>query len=143
MGEGLASTASRPSATPEVILTAFARLMREQYGARIYLFGSRASGTNRPASDYDVVAVAESFGQQPRLGRAQDRFVIWRQAGGWGAPLDLHCYTPAEFREELRGLGYLGQAKRRGQLVPIPAARPHPQRERAPARTAPIRRPRA
>lgn len=141
MGERPAPTAAGSSATPEAILTAFARLMGERYGARIYLFGSRVRGTNRPSSDYDVVAVAESFGQQPRLGRAQDRFLIWREAGGWGAPLDLHCYTPAEFREELRGLGYLGQAKRRGQLVAVLAARPHPRR--APTRTTPSRRRRA
>lgn len=138
MGERLAAAAARSSAAPEAILTAFARLMRERYGARIYLFGSRARGTNRPSSDYDVVAVAEAFGQQPRLGRARDRFLIWHEAGGWGAPLDLHCYTPAEFREELRGLGYLGQAKRRGQLVAISATLRDAQR--APARRATSRR---
>jgi predicted nucleotidyltransferase len=90
--------------------------MRERYGARLYLFGSRARGTQRPTSDFDMVAVADAFGQQPRLGRARDRFFLWHDAGGWGQPLDLHCYTPAEFREEVRGLGYLGHAKRRGEL---------------------------
>jgi hypothetical protein len=35
----------------------------------------------------------------------------------------LHCYTPEEFQRQKAGLGYLGQAKRRGELLRVPAAR--------------------
>jgi predicted nucleotidyltransferase len=97
--------------------------MRERYGARVYLFGSRARGTNRPDSDYDLVAVAGAFGEQPKLRRALDRRELWLEAGGWRKSLDLHCYTPEEFRAEIAGLGYLGQAKRRGELREIKAKR--------------------
>ena len=97
--------------------------MRDRYGARVYLFGSRARGAARPESDYDLVAVAESFASEPVLRRAINRRELWRQAGGWRIALDLHCYTPREFREELVGLGFLGQAKRRGELIEVKVVR--------------------
>jgi len=101
------------------MLATYARLMAEQYGARLYLFGSRARGTTSPESDYDLVVVAESFAGQRRIARAPDRYRLWRKAGGFGISLDLHCYTPGEFREELAGLGYIGQASRRGELIEV------------------------
>lgn len=121
MGPNVAPASARQRPVREELLVKFARLMRKRYGARIYLFGSRARGTARPDSDYDLVAVAESFGSQPILRRALDRRDLWREAGGWRISLDLHCYTPAEFREELAGLGYLGQAKARGELIEVKA----------------------
>ncbi|MBI4317694.1 MAG: nucleotidyltransferase domain-containing protein [Chloroflexi bacterium] len=105
------------------MIVRFARVMRKRYGARLYLFGSRARGTAHGESDYDLVAVAPAFGEQPLLGRAPDRRILWREAGGWGIGLDLHCYTPEEFREELAGLGYLGMAKRRGELIHVKVGR--------------------
>ncbi|MBI4493936.1 MAG: nucleotidyltransferase domain-containing protein [Chloroflexi bacterium] len=93
--------------------------MRERYGARLYLFGSHARGTARKDSDYDLVAVSEAFTGQSRFERALDRRHLWRQAGGWGIPLDLHCYAPDEFRRAVRALGFLGQARVRGELLEI------------------------
>jgi len=66
-----------------------------------------------------LVAVAKAFTEQPLLGHALDRRDLWLKAGGWRIGLDLHCYTPEEFRAALAGLGYLGQAKRRGELLEI------------------------
>ena len=76
--------------------------MRERYGATLHLFGSRARGTARPDSDYDLVAVSEAFRQQKSTTRAADRGVLWLEAGGWGRGLDIRCLTPEEFREETR-----------------------------------------
>jgi len=123
MGADVASATTRPGAAHEELLIRFARLMRERYGARVFLFGSRARRTNRPDSDYDLVAVARAFCKQPVLRRALDRRQLWLEAGGWRKALDLHCYTPEEFREELAGLGYLGQAKARGELIEIKVRR--------------------
>lgn len=95
--------------------------MRQRYGARLYLFGSRARGTPQRQSDYDVVAVARSFESQPRLDRVGDRYRLWYEAGGRGIGLDLHCFTPEEFRKELVGLGFVGMAKRRGELIRVQA----------------------
>lgn len=127
MGADAAPATARPARGQDRLLTRYARLMAERYGARLYLFGSRARGTTGPESDYDLVAVAESFVGQRRIARAPDRYRLWREAGGFGITLDLHCYTPEEFREELAGLGYLGQARRRRELVevePTPSASP-------------------
>jgi predicted nucleotidyltransferase len=109
--------------------------MRERYGARLYMFGSRAQGAARPESDYDLVAVAESFEQHPLLARVPERRRLWQEVGGWGLGLDLHCYTPREFREETRDeFGYLGQAKSRGELLPVRGKRRMPRAlQRAPS----------
>mgnify|MGYP005848198211 CR=1 FL=1 len=94
--------------------------MRERHGATLYLFGSRARGTAGPYSDYDLVAVSPSFRAEKPTARVTDRLQLWYEAGGWGQGLDLHCYTPEEFREETRdGFGYLGQAKRRRELIVV------------------------
>lgn len=108
----------------EGLLPAYAHLLHARYGATLYLFGSRTRGSPRPDSDYDLVAVSDAFATQPLWARAPDRRVLWRRAGGWGVPLDLHCYTRDEFRRELSGSGYLAQAKARGELRRISAGRP-------------------
>jgi predicted nucleotidyltransferase len=108
---------------PDGLLSKFATLVRERYGGRLYLFGSRARGTARPDSDYDLVTVARAFAKEPLLLRAIDRGDVWREAGGWRQALDLHCYTPEEFREELASPGYLAQAKARGELIEIKPGR--------------------
>jgi Nucleotidyltransferase domain len=100
----------------EGLLAAFGRLMRDHYGAQLYLFGSRVRREAHLGSDYDIVAVSEVFATQSALRRAPNRRDLWRRAGGWGVALDLHCSTPQEFRAELRASGYLGQAKARGEL---------------------------
>lgn len=132
MGERATPQEARAPASEDEVMTAFARLLRERYGARTYLFGSRARQTSRPASDYDVVAVAAAFAAQPPLGRAHDRFQLWHAAGGWGRELDLHCLTPAELREELRGPGYLSQAEARGELIEVVPAPPTASHRAAP-----------
>lgn len=116
-----AATAAAGEAPPgqEGLILRFARLMRERYGSGIYVFGSRVRGTARPGSDYDLIAVSRAFEGTHILDRAPDWRKLWREAGGWGLSLDLRCYTPEEFKEELRGLGYLGQAKRRGELIKV------------------------
>ncbi len=97
--------------------------MRQRYEATLYVFGSRARGTAGPQSDYDLVAVSEAFCHEKSTARAQDRLALWFEAGGWGEGLDLHCYTPDEFDEEIAsGMGYLGQAWSRGELTRVTVA---------------------
>ncbi len=102
------------------VVVRFAELMRDRYGADIYLFGSRSRGDHRVESDYDLVAVAPAFAGQRRMHRALDRFDLWDEAGGRLLSLDLRCYTPEEFEQEMGSLGYLGEADERGELVKIP-----------------------
>ena len=117
MGRRRASAPVVPSITVNPVVTRFSTLMKERYGADLYAFGSRVQGLARDDSDYDLVAVARSFSGQRSFLRAPDRFHLWEQAGGFGLSLDLHCYTPEEFEEDLEGLGYLGEAAGRGELA--------------------------
>ncbi len=119
MGTNAAGRSAGPTVASDRMLAQFAGLMWDRYGADIYLFGSRARGAARPDSDYDIVAVAEAFAGQPWFRRCPDAGDLWLAAGGWRIGLDLQCYTPSEFRGELSGLGYLGQAMARGELVKI------------------------
>jgi hypothetical protein len=102
--------------TDAALLARFARAMQRRYGAELYLFGSRARGTARPGSDYDVVAVSDAFAGVPVLRRCLDRGELFTRAGGRGIPLDLHCLTRAEFAEERLGYGFVGTAERLGEL---------------------------
>lgn len=127
MGADAAAAAARQSAASDERLARFAKLMRQRYGARLYLFGSRARGSAAADSDYDIVAVSPAFAAERRIERARDRYRLWRESGGAKIGLDLHCYTPEEYRAELAGLGFLGQAKRRGELVRIVRRSPTPR----------------
>lgn len=120
MGSSIVSVDVTAIEMDDVLLRRFARLMQERYHARVYLFGSRARGAAHPKSDYDLVAVSPIFRRETRLRRCIDRDEIWLASGGWRKALDLHCYTPEEFRVETAGgMGYLGQAKRQGTLLRI------------------------
>lgn len=64
----------------------------------VYLFGSRAKGSHREGSDYDIAVVSEdfkdmSFGERQSLIRP-----LIREALG-DVPLDAVCYTPEEFEQ--------------------------------------------
>lgn len=122
MGQAAITGKAEQPPTQGELLSRFARLMRDRYNARIYLFGSRARGTAHEYSDYDLVAVSSAFEGQSRFCRCLDRGEMWLAAGGWRKALDLHCYTPREFLAEVHGLGYLGQARAKGELLPIKPA---------------------
>lgn len=125
MGPNASATASRETEPiDEALLIDFTKLLRSRYPhARVYLFGSRARGTPERYSDYDLIIVSQGFTGQRRLTRPVPLYALWRQAGGGGFrhAVDLHCYTPTEFRRNLRGLGFIGQAKRRGELRVVTA----------------------
>lgn len=117
----VAARATRAGAgtTPahEELLSRFAKLVRARYGARLYLLGSRSRGDARPNCDFDLVAVAEAFGDEPWLWRGRDGGKLWLGAGGWGVPMDFLCRTPEEFKQETtHGFGAVGWAKKQGEL---------------------------
>lgn len=64
---------------------------------RIVLFGSRATGTEGPGSDYDLIVVADT--DLP----ADERMYAARKATReMGIPLDLLVYTPEEYTKLLQ-----------------------------------------
>lgn len=76
--------------------------------------------TRRGVADSGLLA---NYARLIRERYGADRYRLWREAGGFGISLDLHCYTPEEFQRELAGLGYLGQANERGELFKITGPR--------------------
>ena len=123
MGTRLDQTNVDSPATIDPLLRGFARRLLDHYHARLYLFGSRARGTQQAESDYDLIAVASSFAGVSMFRRCLDRDSHWLAAGGWRLALDLHCYSPEEFRQEKAGLGFLAHAYRQGELfrvAPVP-----------------------
>jgi hypothetical protein len=120
LGANPAGAATRQAWTSDTILTLFAAEMKRRYGARVYLFGSRARGEARSDSDYDLIAVSDSFASEDRRWRrCPDRYQMWWQVGGWGKGLDLWCFTKREFAAQSRGLGFVGSASRRGEIVEV------------------------
>lgn len=102
------------------MLEDFAALMRAEYGARIYLFGSRARGTSRETSDFDILAVSDRFLRVPISQRAVEAYRLWWAAGGWGLGLDLQCLTEREIERALREPeSFFGNVARRHELHPV------------------------
>ena len=77
------------------------------------LFGSRARGTHRPTSDYDLLIVAKRFRGVPWVERAPLAIRIW------DLPVDLEpiCLTPEEFRRRSKEISIIGEAARTGVSV--------------------------
>jgi predicted nucleotidyltransferase len=85
----------------------FAERLRDHIGAvRILLFGSFARGTAHRESDYDLIIVADHFGDIPRLKRQIGLRDMFYQVGGQ-APMDLICVTPAEFAAALERSSFI------------------------------------
>ena len=95
----------------------FRRFLNRLVGAlrpeRVVLFGSRARGTHRPSSDYDLLIVANRFRNVPWVERAA---LVIRL---WDLPLDLEpiCLTPEEFRKRSTEISIVGEAARNGIVV--------------------------
>ena len=84
----------------EVLHYILAQLSKTFNVQRMILFGSRAKGTARPDSDYDVVVVVESeIPYYARLG------VVGNAVRDRKFPLDLLALTPKEAEESSKFFG--------------------------------------
>jgi predicted nucleotidyltransferase len=83
--------------TLDPALTRFAEVLAQRLGAsHVLLFGSRATGNQRPDSDYDIIVVAERFRGIHRMERPRGLRSMFYEVGGH-APMDIFCLTPEEF----------------------------------------------
>lgn len=89
------------------------RLVKALRPERVVLYGSRAQGTHRPTSDYDLLIVAKRFRGVPWVERAALAIRLW------DLPVDLEpiCLTPEEFRRRSREISIVGVAAREGIVV--------------------------
>lgn len=67
------------------------RIVRVIHPNKIILFGSRARGHDRPASDVDLLVIAES--SEPRYRRS---IPLYGALSDIMAPIDIIVYSPAE-----------------------------------------------
>ncbi len=70
---------------------------------KIYLFGSRAKGTARPESDYDLFIIVKDSNKSPIQRMQEANRILW----GSGISADIFVYTEAEFnawKDELNSI---------------------------------------
>ncbi len=71
------------------------RLIPEFQPTKIFLFGSRAKGTSRDNSDYDVFFIVRESNLHPIERMQKAGRLLW----GIGALVDVFIYTEEEFNE--------------------------------------------
>jgi hypothetical protein len=88
-------------------------------GARVAdLHGARPQRERGP--EFVVVFVSEHFDGVPWLERVYQAGSLW-DAYEMGGPVDVHCYTPAEFERKREGLRLVRETAEHGlELLPAP-----------------------
>lgn len=89
------------------------RIVRAFSPSEVWLFGSRVRGDALEESDLDIVVVSEAFQEVPWPNRASRVLLATRAA----APLEILCYTPAEFRAKREEFGIVQAAVEEGRRV--------------------------
>lgn len=79
----------------------------------LVLFGSRATGRAGPESDVDLIVVSPAFEGLGVLARAK----LVRRYSELPYPVDVLCYSPAEFEQLRREVGLVGAAIAEGVVV--------------------------
>lgn len=89
----------------------FAKNLRKDYlGAKIILFGSRASGNFLEDSDYDFIIVSEKFEGKKFFNRMEGIYDYWHSKEA----IEPLCYTPKEFSEKSKRIGIVREAVEKG-----------------------------
>ncbi len=96
------------------------RIVRAFRPSEVWLFGSRVRGDALLDSDLDIVVVSDAFAGVPWPNRTTRVLLAARAA----APLEILCYTPAEFRDKRTEFGIVQAAVEEGRRV-------HPSRRRS------------
>jgi predicted nucleotidyltransferase len=71
------------------------KLVDKFHPKKVYLFGSRAKGTEKPNSDYDIFLIVEKSDLTPAKRQVEAEKVLW---GMW-IPVDVFIYTEKEFED--------------------------------------------
>src|SRR3989344_427175 len=92
----------------------FAEGVRKEFSdAQIYLFGSRAKNDGLEYSDYDVLVVSKGFEGVQFFERPVKVYDYWEEK----EPIDAFCYTPKEFLEKKRLIGFVSEALKEAKKV--------------------------
>jgi predicted nucleotidyltransferase len=118
----MGSRATHPARAADPIDLDLVRRFRERLRDRIrvdrlLVFGSRARGTHRPDSDYDLIVVSPDFDGVSPLWRGHGLNVLWNDLRP-GVDVELLCVTPDEFARAIsRPTSWLQQAA--GEAVEV------------------------
>lgn len=84
-----------PLLTPELLEQMTEAIVQAVAPEQIVLFGSRATGLNRPDSDIDFLIVeAETFGLD--RSRRREATKVWKALGPFGIPADVLMFSTEE-----------------------------------------------
>lgn len=103
-----------PHTTDQEKLTHFKHALAKKLRIRdLILFGSRAKGTARPDSDYDLLLVSPDFATIPFRDRALPCMDAW-DVKLFPTGADFLCYTPTELTKKRRGINIVTIALNEG-----------------------------
>ena len=92
----------------------FAKRVRKEFSdAQIYLFGSRAKNDELADSDFDILVVSKGFEGVQFFERPVKMYDYWEEK----EPIDAFCYTPKEFLEKKRLIGFVSEALKEAKRV--------------------------
>jgi len=103
--------------TEEVLSKMVEAIVKEVDPERIYLFGSRARGEEKPESDADLLIVErEPFGHT--RGRFQEINRIYDLLSSFRIPTDILVYSTNEFDKWRKSPNHvIGRCQREGRLL--------------------------
>jgi uncharacterized protein len=92
------------------IVKSFKRKLGGMNFSKFILFGSRAKGTERIDSDFDILAVSKDFRGKRWNQRPLNIYLSWEE----DKPLEVLCYTPKEFNKLKKEVSIVREAVREG-----------------------------
>lgn len=101
----------KKTTTIDTTTKTFGKKIKAQFKpAKILLFGSRATGTSWTYSDYDFIIISPAFKNTHWLDRISLTVKHWKS----DRPIDILCYTPAEFEHKKKTSSIVKEAIKKG-----------------------------
>ena len=91
------------------------RVKKDFSDAQVFLFGSRAGNDFLLDSDFDVLVVSSKFEKIPFFRRTEKMYDYWKKP----LLLEAFCYTPAEFLEKRRRIGFVAEALKKSVKITV------------------------
>jgi len=92
----------------------FGEAIKRAFGdVQVYLFGSRATKDCLVDSDFDVIIVSKKFEGTSFYRRPERMYGYWNEK----EPLDVFCYTPAEFEAKKKLIGFVQESLQNAKQV--------------------------
>lgn len=98
----------------DIKIKSFAKIIKNKFNIdNIIFFGSRAKGTYKKNSDYDIILVSKDFEGIKFTDRISKVYPYWR----YNDSIEPLCYTPEEFKKLKSQITIVREAVREGVEV--------------------------